>query len=80
MTNWKPIKEAPEDTLVLLRKDFPNVITPMVVVGEVTTFKGQQHHLWRGPYDQTVKEFSSVGESETFTHYAEIGQIEKVKT
>ena len=77
MDNWKPISEAPEDTLILLRKDFPSVETPMVVVGEVITFKGQKHHLWRGPYDQTVKDFSSVGESETFTHYAEIGQLKE---
>ena len=77
MNVWKPISEAPEDTLILLRKDFDSVETPLVVVGEVITFKGKKHHLWRGPYDQTIKDFSSVGDSETFTHYAEIGQLEE---
>ena len=48
MTVWKPISEAPEDILILLRKDFDSVETPMVVVGEVITFKGKKHHLFQG--------------------------------
>ena len=74
--NWLPISEAPEDQLILLRKDFDGLETPMIVVGEVTTFRGEKHQLWRGPYDQTVKDFPVVGGPNKFTHYAEIGVIE----
>ena len=73
MTDWNTIDTCPEDKLVLLRKDFSGVETPMVVVGELTTFKGKVHHLWRGPYEGTVKEFSNIGFKEHFTHWADLG-------
>jgi len=71
--DWLPIEDAPEDTLILLRKDFEDVDTPLIVVGEVTTFKGSKHYLWRGPYEGVIKEFSRIGDSETFTHYNTLG-------
>lgn len=74
--NWKPISEAPEDTLILLRKDFPEFETPMIVVGEVITFNEERHILCRGPYEGVGRTFSSSCSPEKFTHYAEIGELE----
>ena len=74
-TKWKSIETAPEDVLILLRKDFPGVETPMVVVGMVTSFKGKVHHLWNGPYDGVVNEFGRIGNSETFTHWLELKDL-----
>ncbi len=73
--NWLPISEAPEDELILLRKDFDCLEAPMIVIGEVTTIQGKRHQLWGGPYDQTVKDFPVVEDSNKFTHYAEIGEL-----
>ena len=70
--NWKPIDEnTPQDELILLRKDFKQYETPCIVVGEIFTFKGEVHHAWRGPYEETIKIFKGeTSWDEKFTHWA----------
>lgn len=74
---WQPIETAPMDTLVLLRKDFKGTETPLVVVGEVITFKGVVHHLWRGGYDACVKIYKDEvdkGWDEKFNLWLPLGE------
>lgn len=75
MSEWKKIDSAPEDELILMMKRFPDVDTPCIVVGEVVRFKGNIHHLWRGPYDGTVKLYKEEVDKqwdEKFTYWQEL--------
>ena len=54
---FKNISEAPFDELIILRKDFLGIETPLIVVGEITMFKGKIHHLWRGGYISAVDRY-----------------------
>ena len=71
---WKTIDTVPQDKLVLLRKNFKNAETPLIVVGEVFTFKGKVHHAWRGAYDESINIYKKVDKNwdEKFEFYAEI--------
>lgn len=72
---WKPIEDAPLDQLILMRKNFANAETPLVVVGEVIEFKGKIHHLWRGAYDESVRVYKqqvNPNWNEKFDSYLEI--------
>jgi len=51
---FNPISEAPLDTLIIFKKVFKDIETPLIVVGEVVTFKGKIHHLYRGGYEETI--------------------------
>jgi len=70
---WKTIDDStPQDELILLRSSVPDIDTPLVVVGELTTFKGKLHHLWRGTYDKTVVEFRQHGFKDVFQQWCEL--------
>ena len=76
MTIWNAIDDnTPTDKNLLLKKEFSELSTPLVVIGEVINFKGVTHHLWKGGYDSTVKIYKQETKDwdEKFTHWAELG-------
>lgn len=68
---WKPIDEAPEDEDILLKQHFNGISLPLIVIGEVITFKEKLHYLWKGPYEDTVKVYlEELGGEFLPTHWA----------
>jgi uncharacterized protein YrzB (UPF0473 family) len=53
---WKLIDTTtPMDKTILLRKNFNNLDTPCIVIGEIITFRDKVCHLWRATYEETIK-------------------------
>ena len=68
---WNDISTVPEEKIVLLRKDFDECETPLVVIGEVINMNGKVHQLYRGGYAETVNVYKTYGfEDNCFTHWA----------
>jgi len=75
---WKDIDETtPQDELVLLRKNFEAAETPLIVIGEVVTFRGAVHHLSRGAYDNSIKCYKEVDPKwdEKFAQWSPIDSV-----
>lgn len=75
VNEWKDIRTCPKDTIVLLKKEFDEVETPCVVIGEITSFNGEVHHLWRGAYTGVVDLYKNEIApywDEKFTHWKEL--------
>ena len=72
-TEWKLIDEAPKDKDILLKQYFDGISLPLIVIGEVITFKEKLHYLWKGPYEDTVKIYlEECGDEFLPTHWASI--------
>lgn len=72
MKNWKKIdKDTPRDKYILLYKKARDG-KKMIVIGELTEYKGKTHHLWSGMYSDTVelwKNWISPRWNGKFTHW-----------
>jgi len=74
-TMWRTIDTAPHDRGILLRKDFPGKPWPCIVMGEVTIFRGQVIHMWKGAYNETVEIYTDEYDPHwdgQFTHWCEL--------
>jgi hypothetical protein len=73
---WKLIdKTTPMDKTILLRKNFNNLDTPCIVIGEIITFRDKVCHLWRATYEETIKIYREESDpewDEMFTHWMEL--------
>lgn len=70
--DWQKVSTAPLNTPVLLKRQFRNHKTPLIVVGEVVVSRRKKYHLWNGAYCDVVDLFCRYQPSwdAKFTHWA----------
>lgn len=67
---WNPIETAPKDKNILLKQECGKSI-PMIVIGEISTFKGKNVIFFNAAYEDTVRLFTGKDYIEP-TEWAEI--------